>query len=57
MLAGLGRQRVILGLPWLRDKNSHIDWKAGTIQLCEGYMKFRVNYPELNKIFAGCLSQ
>jgi len=37
MLAGLGKQRVILGLPWLRDENPHIDWKAGTVQLHEGY--------------------
>ena len=37
MLAGLGKQRVILGLPWLRDENPRIDWKAGTIQLREGY--------------------
>jgi len=37
MLAGLGKQRVILGLPWLRDENLRIDWKAGTVQLREGY--------------------
>ncbi len=24
-------------LPWFRDENPHIDWKAGTIQLHEGY--------------------
>jgi len=37
MLAGLGKQRVILGLPWLRDENPCIGWKAGTVQLREGY--------------------
>ncbi len=37
MLSGLGKQRVILGLPWLRDENLRINWKAGTVWLHEEY--------------------
>ena len=29
-LTGLGKQKIILGLPWLRENNPDIDWKRGT---------------------------
>ena len=28
----LGKQKVILGFPWLQDENPTIDWKSGEIQ-------------------------
>jgi hypothetical protein len=31
LATGLGRNKVILGLPWLEDMNLDIDWKQGTI--------------------------
>jgi hypothetical protein len=31
-VTGLGKQKVILGFPWLRDENPNIDWRTGKIQ-------------------------
>jgi hypothetical protein len=28
---GLGKQKIILGLPWLQENNPLIDWKKGTL--------------------------
>ena len=28
----LGKQKVILGFPWLQDENPTVDWKSGEIQ-------------------------
>ena len=30
-ITGLGNQKVILGLPWLRKHNPEIDWKKGMV--------------------------
>ncbi|KAF8240649.1 hypothetical protein L208DRAFT_1064440, partial [Tricholoma matsutake] len=32
LIAGLGKESVILGLPWLRRINPVIDWRIGTFQ-------------------------
>jgi len=32
LVMGLGRNKVILGLPWLEDVNPDIDWKKGTLK-------------------------
>ncbi|KAF8240951.1 hypothetical protein L208DRAFT_1496029 [Tricholoma matsutake] len=32
LIAGLGSESIILGLPWLRKINPVIDWKIGTFQ-------------------------
>ena len=31
-VTGLGKQRVILGLPWLRKHNPEIDWQTGKLE-------------------------
>jgi len=31
-ITGLGKQKVILGFPWLRDENPDVDWKTGKIR-------------------------
>ena len=31
-VTGLGRQKIILGFPWLKKYNPTIDWKTGKIQ-------------------------
>ena len=31
-VTGLGKQRIILGFPWLRKHNPKIDWKTGKIE-------------------------
>jgi hypothetical protein len=31
-ITGLGKQKVILGFPWLRDENPDVDWKTGRIR-------------------------
>ena len=31
MVVSLGRKQVILGMPWLKSKNPHIDWKSNTL--------------------------
>ena len=30
MVVSLGCKQVILGMPWLKSKNPHIDWKSNT---------------------------
>jgi hypothetical protein len=32
LITGLGNQKIILGLPWLREHNLEINWKEGTLQ-------------------------
>jgi hypothetical protein len=32
LITGLGNQKFILGLPWLREHNPEISWKEGTLQ-------------------------
>jgi hypothetical protein len=32
-ITSLGPEKAILGLPWLRHRNPHIDWQAGTMHL------------------------
>ena len=32
LVTGLGKHKVILGLPWLRKANPIIDWEKGTLQ-------------------------
>jgi hypothetical protein len=32
LITGLGNQKIILGLPWLRKYNLEINWKEGTLQ-------------------------
>jgi hypothetical protein len=32
LITGLGNQKIILGLPWLREYNPEINWKEGTLQ-------------------------
>ena len=29
MVTGLGKQKIILGFPWLNEHNSEINWKTG----------------------------
>ena len=31
MVISLGRPQIILGMPWLKTKNPHIDWKSNTL--------------------------
>jgi hypothetical protein len=33
MIVSLGRRQIILGMPWLKAQNPHIDWKANTLSL------------------------
>ena len=32
LVTGLGKHRIILGLPWLRKTNPVIDWEKGTLE-------------------------
>jgi hypothetical protein len=31
-ITGLGKKKVILGFPWLRNENPDVDWKTGKIR-------------------------
>lgn len=33
LVTGLGKESVILGLPWLKEINPRIDWRNGTIDI------------------------
>ena len=32
LVTGLGKQKIILGFPWLTEQNPKIDWKTGEIE-------------------------
>ena len=32
LVSGLGRQKIILGLPWLTEHNPDINWKTGVVK-------------------------
>jgi len=40
-VTGLGKQKIIFGLPWLRKHNPIIDWKAGTLTWRPVYLPWR----------------
>jgi Reverse transcriptase (RNA-dependent DNA polymerase) len=42
-ITGLGKQRIILGFPWLHKHNPIIDWKKGEIT----FKPFRINWRRL----------
>jgi hypothetical protein len=31
MIVSLGRKQIILGMPWLKSQNPHIDWQANML--------------------------
>ena len=31
MIVGLGHRQIILGMPWLKTWNPHIDWKSHSL--------------------------
>ena len=37
MVVSLGCKQVILGMPWLKSKNPHIDWKSNTLSFPRSY--------------------
>jgi len=39
LATGLGKEKMILGLPWLKQYNSKIDWNTGTIDIDSIQMK------------------
>ena len=54
LITGLGRQKIILGFPWLREQNPDINWQTGefkwrnqTIQVSKGH---RLNPMQLAKV-------
>ena len=32
LVTGLGKQKILLGFPWLQKNNSLINWQTGTFQ-------------------------
>ena len=32
LITGLGRQKIILGFPWLREQNPNINWQTGELK-------------------------
>jgi hypothetical protein len=44
-VTGLGKQRIILGFPWLHKHNPIIDWKKGEIT----FKPFRIDWRRLMK--------
>lgn len=50
LVTALGKQRIILGYPWLEEENPDIDWRQQTIkwrtQRANIYAMFKHDYPE-----------
>jgi hypothetical protein len=44
-VTGLGKQEIILGLPWLHKHNPMIDWKKGEI----AWKPYRIDWRHLIK--------
>ena len=47
LVTGLGRQKIILGFPWLTKTNPIIDWQKGTLEWREP--KLGKELPKLEK--------
>jgi len=43
LVSGLGRQKIILGFPWLEKENPTIDWKKATL---DWPLKERIRKPK-----------
>ena len=48
LLTGLGKQRIILGFPWLQEQNPIINWRTG--EFC-----WQTHVPDMKKI--RCLTE
>jgi len=48
IIANIGKPRMILGIPWLRKYNPHIDWKKGTISWINP--KLKEEFQELQQL-------
>jgi hypothetical protein len=42
LVTGLGKETIILGLPWLQDINPKIDWRKGTFEFREDLRRARI---------------
>ena len=42
-VTGLGKQKIILGFPWLKKQNPKIDWKTGKIK----WKKYLLSFQQL----------
>ena len=38
MVVSLGRKQIILGMPWLKSRNPHIDWKSNTLSFSRSHI-------------------
>ena len=55
-VTSLGPEKVILGLPWLRHRNPHINWQEGTMSLnADQGMGLEPLEVEVTKIAANCM--
>jgi hypothetical protein len=50
LVTGLGKDHLILGLPWLRRVNPDIDWGSGTCKIRKERMKKPIRYKFLMKL-------
>lgn len=48
-VTGLGRQKIILGFPWLQDFNPIIDWKQGTLRWMEEGPRWDLTNEEIDE--------
>ena len=46
MVAGLGKQKIILGFPWFKENNPEIDWMNGHIN----WRKEKIPIPTIEEI-------
>ena len=46
LITGLGKERIILGFPWLTDHNPEINWKTGNFSWRETRKKRFFNLPK-----------
>jgi hypothetical protein len=44
-VTGLGKQKIILGFPWLHKYNPNIDWKKGEVT----FKPFQMDWKRLRK--------
>ena len=55
-VTSLGPEKIILGLPWLRHRNPHINWQEGTMSLnTDQGMGLEPLAVEVTKIAANCM--
>ena len=57
LVTGLGKQRIILGFPWLNEQNPEINWATGEFKWRKRFIKIkRIEFQQTKKLLCNLLA-